>query len=49
MCNRHRSIDRPLFRWLLLSLDRLDGQEPVMTQELIANLLEIRREAEITS
>jgi CRP-like cAMP-binding protein len=44
VCNRHHSIDQQLCRWLLLSLDRLDGPDLVMTQELIANMLGVRRE-----
>jgi hypothetical protein len=44
VCNRHHSIHQQLCRWLLLSLDRLDGNELVMTQELIANMLGVRRE-----
>ena len=44
MCNRHHSLDEQLCRWLLLSLDRLSGNELVMTQELIANMLGVRRE-----
>ena len=44
VCNRHHSLDRQLCRWLLLSLDRLSGSELVMTQELIANMLGVRRE-----
>jgi CRP-like cAMP-binding protein len=44
VCNRHHSLDQQLCRWLLLSLDRLDGYELVMTQELIANMLGVRRE-----
>lgn len=44
VCNRHHSLDEQLCRWLLLSLDRLQGNEPVMTQELIANLLGVHRE-----
>jgi len=44
VCNRHHSLDKQLCRWLLLSLDRLDGKELVMTQELIANMLGVRRE-----
>jgi CRP-like cAMP-binding protein len=44
VCNRHHSLDQQLCRWLLLSLDRLDGHELVMTQELIANMLGVRRE-----
>ena len=43
-CNRHHSLDQQLCRWLLLSLDRLPGNELVMTQELIANMLGVRRE-----
>ena len=43
-CNRHHSIEQQLCRWLLLSLDRLQGNELVMTQELIANMLGVRRE-----
>ncbi|WP_166261936.1 Crp/Fnr family transcriptional regulator [Marinobacter salicampi] len=44
VCNRHHSIDQQLCRWLLLSLDRLDSNHLVMTQELIANMLGVRRE-----
>ncbi|WP_290887445.1 helix-turn-helix domain-containing protein [Arenimonas sp.] len=44
VCNRHHSIDQQLCRWLLLSLDRLAGNRLVMTQELIANMLGVRRE-----
>ncbi|MET0984234.1 MAG: Crp/Fnr family transcriptional regulator [Steroidobacteraceae bacterium] len=44
VCNRHHSVDQQLCRWLLLSLDRLMGNELVMTQELIANMLGVRRE-----
>jgi len=44
VCNRHHSLDQQLCRWLLLSLDRLSGDELVMTQELIANMLGVRRE-----
>lgn len=44
VCNRHHSIDQQLCRWLLLSLDRLQSQELTMTQELIANMLGVRRE-----
>ena len=44
VCNRHHSIDQQLCRWLLLSLDRLTGNELNMTQELIANMLGVRRE-----
>ena len=44
VCNRHHAVDQQLCRWLLLSLDRLSGRELVMTQELIANMLGVRRE-----
>jgi CRP-like cAMP-binding protein len=44
VCNRHHSLDQQLCRWLLLSMDRLHGNELVMTQELIANMLGVRRE-----
>ena len=44
VCNRHHSIDQQLCRWLLLSLDRLSSNHLVMTQELIANMLGVRRE-----
>ena len=44
VCNRHHSIDQQLCRWLLLSLDRLSGDCLIMTQELIANMLGVRRE-----
>lgn len=43
VCNRHHTIDQQLARWLLLSLDRLDHNEVAMTQELIANMLGVRR------
>lgn len=43
-CNRHHTLDKQLCRWLLLSRDRLQGDELVMTQELIANMLGVRRE-----
>jgi CRP-like cAMP-binding protein len=43
-CNRHHSLDQQLCRWLLLSLDRLDSNEILITQETIANLLGVRRE-----
>jgi len=43
-CNRHHSLDQQLCRWLLLSLDRLPGNELVMTQEMIADALGVRRE-----
>jgi CRP-like cAMP-binding protein len=44
VCNRHHAVDQQLCRWLLLSLDRLPGNKLVMTQELIANMLGVRRE-----
>ena len=44
VCNRHHTLDQQLCRWLLLSLDRLSGNELTMTQELIANMLGVRRE-----
>jgi CRP-like cAMP-binding protein len=44
VCNRHHSLDQQLCRWLLLSLDRLPTNELIMTQELIANMLGVRRE-----
>jgi len=44
VCNRHHSVDQQLCRWLLLSLDRLQTSELTMTQELIANMLGVRRE-----
>ena len=44
VCNRHHTLDQQLCRWLLLSLDRLQGNELIMTQELIANMLGVRRE-----
>jgi len=44
VCNRHHALDQQLCRWLLLSLDRLQSNELVMTQELIANMLGVRRE-----
>jgi hypothetical protein len=44
VCNRHHSLDQQLCRWLLLSLDRLNGKQLNMTQELIANMLGVRRE-----
>lgn len=49
VCNRHHSIDQQLCRWLLLSLDRLPGNEIKMTQELIANMLGVRREGVTSS
>jgi CRP-like cAMP-binding protein len=45
VCNRHHTLDQQLCRWLLLSLDRLTGTDLVMTQELIANMLGVRRES----
>jgi CRP-like cAMP-binding protein len=45
VCNRHHSVDQQLCRWLLLSLDRLASNQLAMTQELIANMLGVRREA----
>ena len=44
VCNRHHTLDKQLCRWLLLSLDRLPNNELRMTQELIANMLGVRRE-----
>jgi CRP-like cAMP-binding protein len=44
VCNRHHSVEQQLCRWLLLSLDRLPSNELSMTQELIANMLGVRRE-----
>ena len=44
VCNRHHTVEQQLCRWLLLTLDRLDGSELIMTQELIANMLGVRRE-----
>jgi CRP-like cAMP-binding protein len=44
VCNRHHTLDKQLCRWLLLSLDRLQSNELTMTQELIANMLGVRRE-----
>jgi CRP-like cAMP-binding protein len=44
VCNRHHSVDQQLCRWMLLSLDRLSSNQLVMTQELIANMLGVRRE-----
>ncbi len=44
VCNRHHRLEQQLCRWLLVSLDRLQGRELVMTQELIANMLGVRRE-----
>ncbi len=44
VCNRHHALDQQLCRWLLLSMDRLPSNELIMTQELIANMLGVRRE-----
>jgi CRP-like cAMP-binding protein len=44
VCNRHHSVDQQLCRWLLLTLDRLSSQELIMTQELVASMLGVRRE-----
>lgn len=44
VCNRHHALDQQLCRWLLLSLDRLPGNELVVTQELIGHMLGVRRE-----
>lgn len=44
VCNRHHTVEQQLCRWLLLTLDRLHGNELTMTQELIANMLGVRRE-----
>lgn len=44
VCNRHHTVDQQLCRWLLMSLDRLSGNVLTMTQELIANMLGVRRE-----
>jgi CRP-like cAMP-binding protein len=44
VCNRHHSVDQQLCRWLLLSLDRLPSNQLTMTQELISNMLGVRRE-----
>ena len=49
VCNRHHSLDQQLCRWLLLSLDRLSGPNLKMTQELIANMLGVRREGVTTA
>jgi CRP-like cAMP-binding protein len=45
VCNRHHSVDQQLCRWLLLTLDRLPSSELIMTQELVASMLGVRREA----
>jgi CRP-like cAMP-binding protein len=44
VCNRHHTVDQQLCRWLLMSLDRTQGDELIMTQQLIANMLGVRRE-----
>src|SRR5438477_12215525 len=44
-CNRHHSVEQQLCRWLLLTLDRLPGGDFVMTQELVASMLGVRRES----
>ena len=44
VCNRHHMLEQQLCRWLLLSLDRLPSNQLVMTQQLIANMLGVRRE-----
>jgi len=44
VCNRHHSVDQQLCRWLLMSLDRLPSNKLIMTQDLIANMLGVRRE-----
>src|SRR5450759_4756161 len=44
VCNRHHSLEQQLCRWLLLTLDRLPSKELVMTQELVASMLGVRRE-----
>ena len=44
VCNRHHSLEQQLCRWLLLTLDRLPTQELIMTQELVAGMLGVRRE-----
>jgi CRP-like cAMP-binding protein len=44
VCNRHHTVEQQLCRWLLMSVDRLDKNELIMTQELIANMLGVRRE-----
>jgi CRP-like cAMP-binding protein len=49
VCNRHHTLEQQLCRWLLLSLDRLDDNELEMTQELIANMLGVRREGVTTA
>ena len=49
VCNRHHSVDQQLCRWLLLSIDRLSGTHLNMTQELISNMLGVRREGVTTA
>jgi len=49
VCNRHHTLDQQLCRWLLLSLDRLSSNTLTMTQELIANMLDVRREGVTTA
>jgi Mn-dependent DtxR family transcriptional regulator len=44
VCNRHHTLDQQLCRWILLSMDRLRGKHLQMTQELIANMLGVRRQ-----
>jgi CRP-like cAMP-binding protein len=44
VCNRHHSVEQQLCRWLLLTLDRVSSRELVMTQELVASMLGVRRE-----
>jgi CRP-like cAMP-binding protein len=44
VCNRHHSVEQQLCRWLLMSLDRLPSNKLIMTQELISNMLGVRRE-----
>ena len=44
VCNRHHSVEQQLSRWLLLTLDRLPTRELIMTQELVASMLGVRRE-----
>ena len=45
VCNRHHSVEQQLSRWLLLTLDRMPARELVMTQELVASVLGVRRES----
>jgi CRP-like cAMP-binding protein len=49
VCNRHHTVEQQLCRWLLMSIDRLDKNELIMTQELIANMLGVRREGVATA